>query len=449
MEIEKKRELGLQRLILSFDGKSGENRLTGGERPQTDFREQMMLENEIPGHIPFVIRRINGRKTYEYDIEGLSSLEEEAERKLGFETIKVMARGLSDIVEAGEAYLLKEEDYVVEPGTIFFDKKKKELKMVYCPGFGQDLKTRLAGLMEYCLDTIDYNDASAVQSAYGLYMKLRDGCSLRQIKELVDGFGDTFAENSEEKDCEKIHTCIEQEIKADSPAPAESECEDGGRVLSNPSKYPDDGPEYLKEKRNPFRWVADFWYYAERQVRVTVVACTGVYVALVIAVFSGRIEKLSQKAAGIPLWFPILIAATVIYITLMIRSVRPVCKLLSDRGRLEEEDDNETILMIGNGTQDSLMLVSDGMPGLCTDKFPCVIGKDKASCDLVVEAGGVSRQHLRFNRNYDGGFTVEDLNTINGTFINGHKLAPNMSFAIREGDEISFGSVSYYVNHLG
>ena len=104
--------------------------------------------------------------------------------------------------------------------------------------------------------------------------------------------------------------------------------------------------------------------------------------------------------------------------------------------------------MVGSGTQESLILVSDGMPSLCTDKFPCVVGKDEMSCDLVVEAKGVSRKHLRLDRNRYGGVTVEDLNTINGTFLNGRKLAPNMTFEVREGDEISFGSVSYYVNHL-
>jgi len=460
MEIEKKRELGIQRLLLSIGEDGSEiNPMARPRNMHGDFREQMMIENEIYGHVPFVIRNINGKKTYEYNIEGLSSLEEEAERKLGFETIRCMAEGLSEVVEAGSVYLLKEEDYVVTPGTVFFDKKNKGLKLIYCPGYGQNLKTRLAELMEYCLDTIDYNDAFAVRSAYGLYMKLRDGCSLRQLKELVNEVGNETetpeekpegkSERKPEKEPEKKPEGKSEKKTGEEPERKPERKPEERAKEWNLSKYPDDGPVYPKEKKTPMRIVRDFWNLADNKVKVTLVACTGACIILWIYVASGKVAKLSQRLLGIPLWFPLMIVVSAICMILIIRSVRPVLKLLSKQGKAEETDDNETVLMIGNGRQDSLILISDEMPGLCTDRFPCVIGKDKTSCDLAVDAKGVSRRHLCIARDVEGGFTVEDLNTINGTFINGHKLAPNMTFSIREGDEISFGSVSYYVNHLG
>ena len=462
MEIEKRRELGSQKLFLSKEEKSSgkvSEEKTDDFAEKEDFREKMLLENEIKGHLPFKIRRLNGRKIYEYDIEGLSSLEEEAERKLGFEIIKALVNGLYDTVTAGAPYLLREDDYVITPETVLFDKKDRSLKLVYCPGYARSLKNKLSELMEYCLDTIDYNDGPAVKITYGLYMKIRDSCSLQQLKESIDEVSD---------EPEGVSTTNVLSATNGLSATNDLSATNGlstTNVLSNTndlqstkvmsdtgaysSKYPDDGPSKLDEKRTPIMWIRDFWNVADKQVRVTLAACAGAYLILTIAVLSGKVERLTRSVAGIPVWVPVMIAATAVCVTLIVRAARPVVQFLMKSGAQPGAiDDNETVLMIGKGTQESLVMVSDGLPGLCTDRFPCVVGKEKGLCDLVVDAKGVSRKHFRIDRNSDGGVTVEDLNTVNGTFLNGHKLAPNMTFEVREGDEISFGSVSYYINHL-
>ena len=486
MEIEKKRECGAQRLLLSetestekiredlFGG--GKEKLYGEERE--DFRERMMLENEIHGHIPFRIRRINGRKTFEYDIDGLSSLEEEAERKLGIETIRTLARGLSDVVAAGAPFLLREDDYVITPGTVFFDKKDRNLKLVYCPGYGQNLKTNLVSLMEYCLDTVDYSDEAAVQSVYGLYMKARDGSSLQQMKEVVIYSGESAICEGESTLSEKgtLETKLFEgkqvetksietrriktkpiEANRIEPKQTEKEATETNRVVASrvtiensyDFKYPDDGPNMPEVQLSFIEKIREFAQIVNREIRLRIVICIAVYVVLLIAVISGKIEFFSRKFFGIPAAIPVMVAATAVCALIIARTMVPAIRKFSKKGeRKEEPDDNETVLMIGNGTEESLVLVSDVMPGLRTDRFPCTVGKDEGTCDLVVDAKGVSRKHLKFERSIGGGICVEDLNTINGTFLNGHKLAPNMRFEVREGDEISFGSVSYYVNHL-
>ncbi len=459
MEIEKKREMGSQKLLLSYDEEKAGFR--------EDFRERMMLENEIPEHIPFRIRRINGKKIYEYDIEGLSSLEEEAGKKLGFETVRALAHGLSDAVCAGAPFLLREDDYVISPETVFFDKKDKNMKLVYCPGYDRNLKNCLADLMEYCLDMIDYNDGLAVRSTYGLYMKLRDGCSLQQLKESVDevaeevkeenalsGDGTSGSSNTDEIMGKSEYTAPEKTRKQ-----VASECSaevigitgESWRLNQGAKKqtqYRDEPKDHAKERS--LGKIREIWELVDHKNKVVVLICVGACTALVIAVASGRIDAFSRRVAGIPVWIPLMAAVTAICILMIIKAVRPILQLVSDNNETEgAEDDKETILMIGKGTQESLILVSDTLPGLCTDKFPCVIGKDSGTCDLIVDAKGVSRRHMRIDRNQGGTVTIEDLNTMNGTFLNGRKLAPNISFEVREGDEISFGSASYYVNHLG
>ena len=62
-----------------------------------------------------------------------------------------------------------------------------------------------------------------------------------------------------------------------------------------------------------------------------------------------------------------------------------------------------------------------------------------ASCDLVFDSDqdtGVSREHGVITKT-DNGFTIEDLGSLNGTFLNGNKVSGKQS--IEAGDEVSLG----------
>ncbi len=58
---------------------------------------------------------------------------------------------------------------------------------------------------------------------------------------------------------------------------------------------------------------------------------------------------------------------------------------------------------------------------------------------------GVSRQHLRVLRRIEGIF-IEDLGSINGSFINGQKLAPYQPEPLVDGDIISLGKLDVEVS---
>jgi type III secretion system YscD/HrpQ family protein len=61
-----------------------------------------------------------------------------------------------------------------------------------------------------------------------------------------------------------------------------------------------------------------------------------------------------------------------------------------------------------------------------------VLGKDPHSCDIIFQDTSISRQHARLTINPENLITIEDLNSRNGTFIDGekitgsHTLSPNV-----------------------
>ena len=76
-------------------------------------------------------------------------------------------------------------------------------------------------------------------------------------------------------------------------------------------------------------------------------------------------------------------------------------------------------------------------------ELPCVIGKNQAYVDQVLDDSSVSRMHARFSLDRDGKMTVRDLNSSNGTWVNGDRLIPNESRTLQQGDHVCFGRMEF------
>ncbi len=73
-----------------------------------------------------------------------------------------------------------------------------------------------------------------------------------------------------------------------------------------------------------------------------------------------------------------------------------------------------------------------------------LVGKKKDAVDGFLKARGISRFHARITRE-DGEYYLTDLNSTNGTFLNGGRLGVNEKARIRQGDCIEFADVEYVV----
>lgn len=72
------------------------------------------------------------------------------------------------------------------------------------------------------------------------------------------------------------------------------------------------------------------------------------------------------------------------------------------------------------------------------------IGKMKSKVDVRIDLPVVSRVHAKIWQE-EGSFYVMDLNSMNGTFLNGERLEANEKREIRPSDEVAFASASYYI----
>ena len=64
-----------------------------------------------------------------------------------------------------------------------------------------------------------------------------------------------------------------------------------------------------------------------------------------------------------------------------------------------------------------------------------VIGREGAGVEYLSSHMTVSRRHARLN--YNGTWTIEDLNSSNGTYVNERRLEPGEKAQIKQGDRVS------------
>ena len=72
-------------------------------------------------------------------------------------------------------------------------------------------------------------------------------------------------------------------------------------------------------------------------------------------------------------------------------------------------------------------------------RFDVSVGVQQSSFEFTKETKNISRRHAVFERTEDG-YTVMDLESKAGTWVNGIKLPPNTPQQLNQGDQVSFGN---------
>lgn len=503
INIVQQRDLGRQ--IMSVTEKTAERSGT-----DTDFREQMLLHNHPEGMLPFEVMTEDDEKRYEYGIGDKYTLEEyfrmtSPER----ENMACVLRQIMEIVYKGREYMLDENDYIIGPDTVFID-ENSEVCLAYFPGYSHDLKDQLRDLAQYFMEIVDYTDESAVMLIYGFYMRTKEkGCSFEELlrclgntsdeKKKQEAGTDTKAAVSPEYDPRSVNSAeMRTDLITDIAGKRSYDrelYEAAGRSTEGQRKTiikKENRREERQEENKPEN-PKNFQTKAYIQ-QVTQNAATSRSYEPGIQDRIYEIGKMNDPVKPDPnkvfsesplrlkiIGFLLPPAAVLLLFMLfrsgillnsdtgkndMIRSLAAIIlilggcfeaerfmwkkfarKLGESIASAEKESEEATVFLYGNDTAGyPFSLVSDDQPAINVSHFPFFVGKDSRHCDYVMaDQIGISRYHLKIDRDGED-FTISDLNSTNGTFINGERLAPHLPHKIRRGDELRIGKCIYYCN---
>lgn len=448
--------------------------LTGEDAIDTNsYQVRMIVANAVPDLLQCRIQGIDGKFMVYYDVtsrHSMTALFEE--KKIGMEELQVILGGFIQVMEAMSEYLLNPCQLILEPEYIYMDAEKQNVRFCYLPGFHGEIQKQFQNLAEYILPKLDHEDGKAVMLGYGVYRRaLEDSFHLEYIKEEL-----YKVRNGEEEDFAAYE-------KKKSSKPAEKKQEDDKKQkelwqMENWDREEIDGTEKQKKtgKRNN-REVKKIKTGNMDRIWKTagLLAAVLILLGVTAGMAAGYLPRVST-GVFLSVILGLMVFGMLIYILAKKISEKkekphetmeriqdfpdqndyeipqeeekqPEIKNIKQEEISEENTDGfgETVVLSAGITKGPATLVSHEPGELATiylDQDITVIGKLETAADAVINMPTVSRIHAKI-RKRDGEYYLTDLNSRNGTSVNGQILKNGEDRLLEDEDEVDFAQARY------
>lgn len=434
--------------------------LYGEKDINTDsYQVRMLVGNIIPSLLKCRIQGVDGKFMMYFDItskQAVSTLYEE--KKLGNEDLRLIFGGFVRVMEEAAEYLINPAQLVLKPQYIFADCEKKELFFCLMPGYDKDIKEQFQLLTEYILPKIDHEDSEAVILGYGVYRRtMENSFHLEHIKEEL-----YRKQNNKEE--------IKTETEKDSREISVQETGEENLMQSSGMSenfWQEDKTEKTDSHKLFGKKVAVFVLILLALAGVTMAISGGYLPHQDISVLLGVVLA---GMGGIMLAVLIIRKAKEVYKQpqresrekpqLSEKFVRPPVNEILQEGsddsiktmmekkslhREREEDFGETVVLSAGVVSGPASLVSRE-PGelapIYLQEELTVIGKLENACDAVIDLPTVSRIHAKIRKREEE-YYLSDMNSRNGTIVNGRLLLPEEEYRLQEEDEVDFAQARY------
>ena len=439
--------------------------LYGEDEINTDsYQVRMLVGNVIPSLLKCRIQGMDGRFLVYFDItskQALSVLYEE--KKMGVEDLRLIFGGFVKAMEDAAEYLMNPGQFIISPEYIYTDIEKQEIYFCMMPGYEKDIKEQFQFLTEYILPKIDHQDQDAVILGYGVYKRaMEDSFHLEHIKEEL--YKTQGQQGTTTTKAEQMKTESEQRQESEDFNPEEEGFWENEEINQ---EFVRDGEKSkrlsLPQKTGVIVLAAillcgiaaitltGYLPYLETGtilgIIIVLVACVMlfVYVSKIKkkpgALRQGREEE-RDKPKGITGKVPTdQTDQSQNTIKSVVKSTnKPVVKssqLHADYG--------ETVVLSAGAVSGPASLVSKEPGELATiyiNEDLTVIGKLETACDAVISLPTVSRIHAKIRKKEDA-YYLTDMNSRNGTAVNGRLLLPDEEYRLEPEDEVDFAQARY------
>lgn len=457
MQIDYKRDLNHTYVILQEE-----------KEPDTaSYQIRMLLTNAIPGLLDCKIGKMDDKTLFYYEVTSRQSLQSVFEqRSIGAEALRKLFEQLLDLLEELGQYLLVPDGLVLQPELVFADANLENFSFCYLPGkqrHTECFQKQIRELMEYLLPKLDHQEQDAVVLGYGLYREISaEIFSVETIQALLYQTGKEKKETTEQE----------------------------GKERSREENPPVQMEEMRWEEREAEAAAENFFVEAEEEKDegnwkniVEAVICIG---------FLGGVLALRWTQAE-TVWYLVLggAAAVVGIVSLALelfseyqnrkglkqkdgtwnpqsdteqqgwRRDSPVEKEKTWEKNEEQENRKMHSLMELEGQEEDLfgkteLLTSPedegraylipidpiDLPLIPIERGSTLIGKLSAAADVILPYRTVSRLHAKLVSTEEGDYLL-DLNSRNGTTVNGVPLMGETKRKLEDGDDISFAGKKY------
>ncbi len=395
-----KKDLNHTYLMIPWEGAAG------------DYRIHMLQYHRMKELLPCMLRRVDRQSLLTYEVndrQPLGTLFQN--RAMGHESLRGLIRTLSEALEHMNDYLLDGSMLLLDPDYIFGEEEKESFWFCCHPGRSEDVFEEFHKLCGYLLQILDHRDEQAVQLGYSLYRTtMEKKCGLSGLLQEWDG---TESENPKPPEGSKEPEAL-YEKKKKAPVPQALHPE---RKEYRDRREGRDQKEYRdwKESRDQRENREQKEYRESKGNREQ-------------KEYRESKENREQD-----------------------RTRRPEKRMGFFKSRRQAEEKKgffglpsyarEELFVYG---KKSCILQSTNRKDLvfAPASFPFLLGSLSFGVDGCIDDVTVSRFHARIQEQ-DDGYSVTDLHSGEGTWVNGRKLPAEIPQKLANGDKLRLGGVEF------
>ena len=420
------------------------------EKAENEYEIHMLEENHISGFMACVRKKINGERKYYYEITSRQSLQQICEgTSLGVKDIKIILRCLYQALQQADQYLLDGNKIVLEPECIYLDIESREAVFCYLPVYEGRIQDSFRRFASFLLYHLNQADTEAVLLVYEINRNVQGkNYALLDILQ-----GEYFKEEIEtEKITVKEHKPLPEEELINLKNKKETIPEKKKNPVKKKNKTRKDlqkDTQKDRRKRPGKKWIA-----AGVFLLVTAITATAAWMELLTVTQAGGITFLLAGGIGYAVsgrekgqrpkekeeikseinWeMPEAEEDKEIQIQQNEKNVGATTVL---RMGSQEYEPRMTLISMNSRERNSVVLMKDSY----------LIGKLKAKTDIWIDDEAISRIHAKIQKEGEE-YYLYDMNSTNGTFLNGRRLGVNEKVPLHIADEITFAGVGYYVGN--
>lgn len=454
MEIHYKREMKRNYLVVEPEP---------GTQPGYEVR--MLANNSIDGLLRFHVKYMDERQSYYYDITSMQPLSRLLQNRfIDKGEICQLLIQLHVALARMEEYLLSEDGILLDPDYIYVKPEGFQTGLCLVPGYLGHFPEALTQLLQYLMKKVDHRDKESVVLAYGMYQEsLKENYGIEDLMRLLQ------REKGLETEAEEADR--EEEVPESTPFNC-ADCSDHPSAHGAPEsigvrKGDSERSAKLRNEETGEGAAATERLPIKKQVAFEAALSCGAPALVWFLQGPVFVRRYGPLFVLLPFVTAILIAVWDVSVW-KLRGGRGTVQQRRAKGTNEEtayrweipeeveedkleeqscgdETDSQTVLLAGALEQPQLhrlQALTSGEKDIPIAYFPFVIGKHEELVDYVLNRSTVSRLHMRIDREGEE-YRVTDLNSTNGTIVDGTLLEANETVKLREGDEICIADMRY------
>lgn len=465
------------------------------ENLRNPYAARMLSENRIDGLLAFQEKYMDGRRKYYYDITSHQPLKRLLEHQAanGSEILRL----ISDLVSALrqlERFFLDADQLCLEPDMIYVEPDSFQCVFCLIPETGGNFEEDFRKLAQYLLDHADHDDETAVMTAFCVFKESRkENFGIEDMERCLYKYRNGKRENPNVRE--------DLKFQGNPNAPWKSDLRENLNFRENKNfkEDPDfrgdlnlqetpnfqEDQDLQKNRKGKISW-RNYW-----QGKWGLFAAALAGIAAVLAAFliwnasSGSLWE-AGRIFGSMIWrrpwilgVLLLPAAAALFLKYekTEKATEPEAENKREESKVSDEEDWEILFqeagddaaegisgegkppLEGSAKEEAemqtvlLTCVSaekkprqlvplDGGPPVSVGYSPFLIGKNEILADLCLTAPEVSRLHAKIEET-ENGYLVTDLNSTNGTFVDGRLLEANETCLLNPGSELAIASIRF------